>query len=234
MTAPPTLPSAVPLPRRPSAVLFDLDGTISESGVLIVATVRDALAEAGLPVPPAEALRGVVGPPLAIGLPRYAGVPADRVEEVVTRYRRLLLPRLAEAPAYKGMLDLVRALAADGIPLATATSKAQPVAEAVVAAYGLQAAFVAVCGDDPDEPPPPSKATVIRRALGALTEAGVDVRDAVMVGDRIFDVDSAAECGLAAIAVAWGYGTPQEWVRASAVAHTVSDLDHMLRGHRRG
>lgn len=222
-----TAPARLVLPARCSAILFDLDGTISESGAIIVATLRATLAEMGLPGIGPDAARRVVGPPLGLTLAEVVGVPADRIPAVIRRYRELLRPALADTPAYPGMVELVRDLHAAGLPLAVATSKVTTAAVPVIEAHGLSACFAAVCGSPPDEVTG-TKAAVVGAALARLGELGYDVSRAVMVGDRHHDIEGAGAHGVPTIAVTWGYGEPAEWAEAAATVATPAELRALL------
>lgn len=215
------------MPDRPSVVLFDLDGTISDSGAIIVATLRATLAEAGLPRPDENAAREVVGPPLGWTLAEVLGVPRERIPDLIARYRQRLRPALAATPAYPGMIDLIREIHAAGLPMAVATSKVTTAAVPVIEAYGLADCFVAVCGSAPDEVTG-TKAAVVGAALELLDTKGYDVTRPVMVGDRHHDVEGAAAHGVPTIAVSWGYGAPDEWARAAAVVDSPAALRDLL------
>lgn len=210
-------------------MLFDLDGTISESGAIIVATLDATLREAGLPGVTAAAAREVVGPPLALTLAEVVGVPPDRIPALIVRYRELLRPALDRTPAYDGMIDLVRLLHRVGLPLAVATSKVTTAAIPVIEAYGLLHCFVAVCGSPPDEVTG-TKAAVVGAALNRLRTDGYDVSRPVMVGDRHHDIEGAAVHDVPTIAVTWGYGAPDEWAGAMAVVTTPAELGELLLG----
>lgn len=215
------------LPDRPSAVLFDLDGTISESGTVIVATLRETLQQLGLGELPEDAAKAVVGPPLGHTLQHILGVDPDLIPTVITHYRALLREKLAQTPPYDGMIDLIRELAAAGVPLAVATSKVESMAEQVIAFYQLSESFVAVCGSGADEMTS-TKATVVAAALARLHAADADTSAAVMVGDRHHDIDGAAAHGVPTIAVTWGYGNEQEWSTAAATVTTPEELRALL------
>ena len=221
--------STLPLPTTPTAVLFDLDGTISDSGAVIVATLDATLREFDLPGLEGAVARQVVGPPLGLTLRELLGVPEAMVPPVIIRYRERLRTRLGDTPAYPGMVEVVRALQTAGLPLAVATSKVTTAAVPVVASYGLADCFVAVCGSPPDEVTG-TKAAVVAAALGRLAEAGYDVSRPVMVGDRRHDVEGAAAHGVPTVCVRWGYGDEAEWADAAAVVGTPAELGDLLLG----
>lgn len=215
------------MPDRGSVVLFDLDGTISDSGAIIVATLSATLAEAGLPVPDAVVARRVVGPPLGLTMVEVLGVPPDRVPALIARYRERLRPALAHTPPYDGMIELVRELHAAGVPMAVATSKVTTAAVPVLEAYGIADCFAAICGSPPDEVTG-TKAAVVGAALRRLADDGYDVSAPIMVGDRHHDVEGAAVHGVPTIAVTWGYGDPAEWADAAGVVDTPAALRALL------
>lgn len=212
---------------RPSAVLFDLDGTISDSGASITTSIAETLAHFGYPVPSGEELLSFVGPPIAEGFQRLGGVESHHLAEVVADYRRRYRTRLAEAPIFAGMAELITDLHRERLPLAIATSKRQSMAEDVLRAYGLIDYFTIVCGAAEDESRG-AKVDIIDDALAGLRRAHCDVSRAVMVGDRYHDIQGARAHGIEAILVAWGYGAPSEADGAVAVATTVDELRAML------
>lgn len=208
-------------------MLFDLDGTISESGPTIVAALRETLADLGLPGPDEGAYREVVGPPLAVSLREVFGLDPEQIAQVIPRYRALQLSRLDAVPPYEGVPELLRALAHAGVPLAVATSKVVTTADEVVDRYGLRDCFVAVCGAPIGETGG-LKQWVVGDALRQIRAAGCDVDHVVMVGDRHHDVVGAGVHGIPTIAVTWGYGAPAEWVDAAAIADSVEELASLL------
>ncbi|WP_219105781.1 HAD hydrolase-like protein [Austwickia sp. TVS 96-490-7B] len=211
-----------------TAVLFDLDGTISDSGAVITSTLDEVLTSRGWPGLAANQTRQVVGPPLGVTLRDLVGVPEPEIPEVVTQYRSLLRSRLASTPPYDGMLDVIRDLHREGMPLAVATSKVEWMAQEVIASYGVSDCFVAVCGSPQDETTG-SKDAVVGAALSALIQAEVDISAAVMVGDRHHDITGAAAHDLPTIAVSWGYGEPAEWGDAVAVVDDPEELLQQLQ-----
>lgn len=205
------------LPRMVDAVLLDLDGTLSDAGEAIGVAVLLALQECGLdPVDP-QVLRAFVGPPLEDSFAGLPGADAVVVERAVRAYRRHH-DQLA-SPLYPGVRRLLETVRDRGISLALATSKPEPLAERVLAHHGLRGLFDVVAGSDRPNGVL-TKADVVRVALDRLR-----CRAPVMVGDRRYDVEGAAQHGVPCVAVTWGYGSPEELAGAAAV---VSDVDGLL------
>lgn len=217
--------------RRPSLVLFDLDGTLSDSARGITSSMRHALVHHGIDVPDDDVLNSFVGPPFRVAL---AGIGLDpsRIDDVVTTYRAdYNAGRLFDNDVYPGVRDVLVALSEVGVSVAVATSKPQPPARRIVEHFGLQGYLTrgldGVFGADLERPHD-TKADVIGRALASLQrepDAGV-----VMVGDRLHDVEGAAQHGIATIGVAWGYAAPGELAEAGAVAivESAADLASLL------
>jgi phosphoglycolate phosphatase len=197
---------------RPDTALFDLDGTLVDSGPSILAALRKAFAEEGVPALPPEAERSLVGPPFYQALPPFIGDATDRV---VRTYRRIYVAEgfAYQAQVYPGIEALLDGLARDNVRLAVATSKLEPSAVAVLEHLGLAARFATICGDTADAGRP-TKGLVIAEALRRL---GPSPRT-TMVGDRSHDVLGAREHNLACVGAAWGYGAPGELEAAGAAA----------------
>ncbi len=199
----------------PVAVLFDLDGTLVDSRPGIVAALNATLRELGEPELPEAALVPRIGPPIHDTWAELLRRPVDAVGDVVLAYRaRYATTMLEGTRVYPGVARLLEGLRAEGHLMAVATSKAQPMAVALLEHLGLDGFFAAIRG-----PVPPSTeekpATVGRalEALGLATGAG-----AVLVGDRHHDVSGGHAHGLAVIGAGWGYGSREELHAAGAEA----------------
>lgn len=203
-------------------VLFDVDGTIVASGELVMECFQLTMEKLGMPPLPAESLRKVVGPPLAVSMNLLAGVPEEGVEEAVAIYRSFYLPRFLETPVYGGIEQLLADLHAAGIPLATATTKLEKMAKEQLEHLGLAKYFTVIAGATPD--PLCTKATVVADALERLRSVGVETVNPVLVGDRSFDVEGAEINGIKVIAAGWGYGVPEEFDSEVVVA-VAPDVD---------
>jgi phosphoglycolate phosphatase len=204
-------------------VLFDLDGTLSDSAPGILAALRHAFTVNGLAPLDADAERVLLGPPFYESLPPLIG-GTDKLPAVIAAYReRYGAGCMYDTSAYDGVRDVLIALRARGLRLAVATSKPEHYAAPIVAHLGLTEFFDTVGGDELDGSLR-TKALVIAKVLRRLRIA--DPADVVMVGDRAHDVIGAREHGIACIGAGWGYALPGELERAGAapICATPHDL----------
>ncbi len=189
------------------AVLFDLDGTITDPEEGIVGSFRHALEAVGQPADPDADLRWVIGPPLSYSLDR-AGVPEHLHDTVIETYRgHLRQVGLFQAQLIDGMVEVLDGLRADGVPLALATAKMIPMAVTTLEHFGIADRFHAVAGVLPDGVAR-TKAEIVADALVAL--GSPDPSRVAMVGDRHHDTEGALANGCIAVAVSWGFHEPGE------------------------
>ena len=194
-------------------ILFDLDGTLTDSGEGIINCAILALEHFGLPIPSREALRVIVGPPLDQSFIRF-GVPADRTDEAIRVYRsRYTTIGKFENYPYPGIRETLEALQKAGHRLFVATSKPETMSVEILEKFELAQYFELICGATMDGSRS-HKADVIAYLLGQVGS----LENVVMVGDTKFDVLGAKEHGIATVGVAWGYGTQEEMLEAGAVA----------------
>jgi phosphoglycolate phosphatase len=193
-------------------VLFDLDGTLSDSAPGILAALRHAFAAHGLPQLDARTEQSLLGPPFYESLPPFIG-DAD-LDAVIAAYReRYSGGAMFDATVYPGVRGVLDAARAEGRRLAVATSKPEHFAVPVIEHLGLADYFETVGGDDLNGSRP-TKALVIEEVLRRLGERAAD--DTVMVGDRSHDVIGARAHGIDCIGAAWGYALPGELEQAGA------------------
>ncbi len=228
-TVQPTVqPATAPLTSlQPTAVLLDLDGTISDSGTAITTAIAETLEHFGYPAQRERELLRFVGPPIRDGFREFVGVSEERLETVVADYRARYLQRMNDAPVFPGMTQLIADLHRRGIPLALATSKRRSLAVEIIAHDGLSEYFTVQCGASEDETRA-EKADIVADALAGLREAGADLDRAIMVGNRHHDVAGALTHGIDVVLVTWGYASPGEGDRATAVARDVDELTRLL------
>ena len=206
-------------------VLFDLDGTIADSRVGIVRSLQFGFAQCGLPVPPADEVEAIIGPPCAVALARF-GLDSETIDRVIAAYRSRYRPvGMFEAELYPGMKELLYRLADRGFTLALATSKPEPYAARIVEHFDVLRPLRVVAGATFDETRM-HKDDVIAHALAQLADA--TPANTVMVGDRHHDIDGARVHGLRAIGVTWGFGGRDELSDAGAW-HVVDAADEIER-----
>ena len=206
-------------------ILFDLDGTLTDSGEGIINCATLALEHFGLAVPDRETMRQFVGPPLRDTFVKF-GVPADKAEEAVAVYRSRYVPiGKYENEPYSGIRELLEKLQAEGHTLYVATSKPEELSIDILNKFDLAKYFDRICGATLDGSRD-EKAQVI----AYLLEQTGSKENAIMVGDTAFDVLGAAAHGIPTIGVAWGYGKISDMQAAGAksIAHTMNELYALL------
>lgn len=213
--------------KKYSTVLFDLDGTLTDSAPGIINSVLYALDKFGMSADPAE-LRGFLGPPLDYSFSHFFGFSPEQTENAIKYYREYFsVTGLFENEPYEGVEAMLTGLRASGKKILLATSKPETFAKRILERFELAQYFDLICGATMDTSRS-RKADVIRYALA---ESGTtDLSDAIMIGDRHHDVDGARECGLDCIGVLYGYGSREELETAGAVhiAETVGELENLL------
>ena len=210
-------------------ILFDLDGTLTDSGEGIINCAALALEAFGLPVPSRHEMRVFVGPPLQQTLVRF-GVPENRVSEAVTVFRsRYSVVGKFENVPYSGIHTLLETLVSHGHKLYVATSKPEIMAVEILEHFDLAEYFTKICGATLDE----SRVNKDEVIACLLDEIGRP-KNMVMVGDTAFDVLGAKAHGIPTIGVAWGYGeaSDMEKAGAAAVARDMSELLSLLEDTR--
>jgi phosphoglycolate phosphatase len=215
--------------ERPyTAVLFDLDGTIVDSAPGITASLAKTLADLHEPIQtPAELLRWV-GPPILDSFRDLGGFDPEESQRALDIYRgHYLSEGVFDATVYDGVPEVLRAISEARLPLSLATSKPETPATMVLEHYGLARYFDELTGASDDETRS-RKADVVAEALRRLAANGADLSRPVMVGDRIHDIEGAAEHGVPTIFVTWGYGSPAESAGAVAVIDHPAQLLPLL------
>ena len=208
-------------------LFFDLDGTLTESGEGITNAAVYAFEKMGRTVPPKEKLLSFVGPPLSESFPRF-GVEPEKVDEAIRIFREYYNERgWCENKPYPGIKEMCAELAECGYKLIVATSKRESQAVRIMDHFGLAPYFTDVIGNV-EELGRKGKSQVIRYLLEK--HEITDTSEVVMIGDRHYDVEGAAECGIRTIGVTYGYGTYEELKEAGAIAvlDTVEELREFL------
>ena len=205
-------------------ILFDLDGTLTDSGEGILHCAELTLQHYGLPVPPRSEMRSMVGPPLKDSFRRY-GIPESELDNAVAFYRKhyLAVGQFENAP-YPGIRELLTKLKGEGKQLYVATSKPEGMAKNILKHFDLDGYFTLICGAATDGKRS-TKEAVIEYLLSQLESR----EGLIMVGDTIYDVKGAAHHGIPCVAVTWGYGVPEDMKNAGAqIASTMEELYLLL------
>lgn len=207
-------------------LLFDLDGTLTESGPGITDSLQWTFRQMGMEPEKPENLRRYIGPPLADSLRDFRGMKDNAIVRFITLYRsRYETIGVLKSDPYPGIPALLDRLKKAGYILLTATSKLQSVAEDVLTRYKLSSYFTHIGGGDfvlgQD------KASVICRSLSAV---GATPHRSLMIGDRKYDILGAKANGLPSIGAVYGYGSRQELLDAGAdyLAESVQSLGALL------
>ena len=206
-------------------ILFDLDGTLTDSGEGIINCAILALEHFNLPIPSREDMRVFVGPPLHESFIKH-GVPADKADEAVAVYRSRYIPiGKYENTPYPGIRELLETLKNHGHRLFVATSKPEGMSIDILEHFDLAKYFTGICGASMDT----SRSTKDAVIAHLLKQNGTS-ENMVMVGDTVFDVTGAAVHGIPTIGVSWGYGNVVDMQKAgaAAIAYSTEELLELL------
>lgn len=204
-------------------IIFDLDGTLTDSGEGILNSVEMTLRHFHLPVPDRQALRVFIGPPLRDMFIEY-GIPESRVEEAIDVYRsRYNTIGKFENNPYPGIPQMLEKLRKQGHHLYVATSKPEHTAIEILEKFQLATYFDEICGGTPDGTRD-EKSKVIAYLLSKFDRTG----NIYMIGDTDYDVIGAAIHKIPTIAVSWGYGNIESMVKAGAIA-IVDNTDELYK-----
>lgn len=213
-----------------NTVLFDLDGTLTDSAEGITRCVKYALDEMGYDAPEAEELTTFVGPPLHEQFMNYAGFDSEQADRAVELYRVRFKEKgmLQENRLYPRVVKLLELLKQNGFTMGVASSKPEVYVREILEFFGISDYFKVIVGSELDGSRV-EKIDVLKEAVRRLhMEKFLD--KIVMVGDREFDIQGANELGISCIAAAYGYGSREELEKESPVyiAENVSDIAECL------
>ncbi|WP_432628583.1 HAD family hydrolase [Brotaphodocola sp.] len=214
-------------------LLFDLDGTLTDSARGIMNAIEYALHTYGITVSDRSTLRPFIGPPLAESMRKYYGFGVEQSLEAVERFREYYDGKggLFENDVYEGIPELLDDLRSAGYHLYLATSKPEDTAKRILEHFDLARRFDFIGGATLDESRE-KKGDVIRYVLESCGIAESDKDQVVMIGDRSNDIVGAKENGLESIGVLYGYGSREELLTAGAdyLAKTPADVMGIVSG----
>ena len=209
-------------------ILFDLDGTITDSALGITNSVKYALQKLGAPIPPYETLCKFIGPPLLDGFRDICGFDAEKAQAAVKLYREYYeTTGLFENAVYDGIPNFLSALKENGKTVILATSKPEKFARLILDHFDLMQYFDYAAGASMDETRNKKDAVIAY----ALKECNItDKALAVMVGDRHHDIFGAKENGISSVGVLYGFGNREELTNAGSdyIAEDINALYKIL------
>ena len=214
--------------KKYSTILFDLDGTLTDSQEGIVNSIHYALAKYNLRIDDPVQLNKFLGPPLIDSFQQYCGFSEKQAREAVTYFRQYFAEKgIFENKVYEGIPELLNELHEKGKKLVLATSKLAEYSEKVLEHFDLLKYFSLVVGSD-REGTRIKKVDIIRYVINALPDISAD--EMLMVGDREYDCIGARECGIDCAAVLYGYGSLAELQphQPTCLVESVSDLRLLL------
>lgn len=198
-------------------LLFDLDGTLTDSRPGIIACLKHALVKMGEPAPADEDLLRFIGPPLRDAFAQLlrADLDAECVTAAIAAYReRFTATGMFENSVYARIPAVLDDLAARGARLYVATSKPRVFAERILDHFGLAARFEAIYGSELDGRLCDKTELIAHALAGSRLRAS----ETVMIGDRHHDIVGALRNDVLAVGVLWGYGSEDELRGAGAKA----------------
>ena len=209
------------------AVLFDFDGTVADTSPGIFESIKYALSKMNLPQLEDDELRLFVGPPLAAAFSQYCRLNQEEANKAVEFYREnYSAGALLNLNLYPGIMELLARLKSEGIKLAVCSSKPERFIKRILASKGLDELFdFAACQNDDDRKE--TKQELIERACKNLN---ICTNEAIMIGDRHFDIEGAVKAGCDSIGAVYGFGSEDELTIAGAAftAKSVKDIEKIL------
>jgi phosphoglycolate phosphatase len=212
-----------------NTVIFDLDGTLTDSAEGIIKSINYALPKLGFKEQKREDLLQYIGPPLNITFERLTGI---KDEEFLLRAVKIFRERyftigFKENVLYEGIRDVVKQLVNQGNILCIATTKRKDIAENVLRHFEIYEYFTQVHGSDIYR----QKADLL---MDMINDPLLNNRPMIMIGDRDTDFIAATEVGIPSIAVLWGYGNDDEFKIATAIVEKPEDLpDAIMKNAQR-
>lgn len=200
--------------RKYDYVIFDFDGTVTDTGEGILKSLAYSFEQMGQPVPDLSDLKKFIGPPIHYSYVTFYNVPEDEVAEYIRKYReRYRKIGIFECFVYDGMRQTLESLRSQGIKTGIASSKPIKLVYDVMEHLNLTGLFDAVVGTQFDDSSHAGKTDLV---LESMQKLGAVRERTLMVGDRYFDIDGAKGAGVDSVGVIYGYGSREEFEEHNA------------------
>lgn len=205
-------------------VIFDFDGTVADTGEGILKSLQYSFEQMGREVPDMSDLKRFIGPPVYYSYTHFYGVSEEEVEEYIRKYRERYKEKgIYECRIYDGMKELLQELKSRGVKVGIASSKPEHLIYSVADFLDITSMFDVIVGVKSDNSRHSTKKDIILEAMEMLGAA--DKEKVLMVGDRCFDIDGAAEAGVKSCGAIWGYGNKEEFLKHKADMIAEEPLD---------
>jgi len=218
-------------------ILFDLDGTLTDSGPGICKAAQIGLAAVGIKEDNMRSLRDFVGPPLAYSFKTFYGLEKADVDTAIEEFRKYYNETgIYENIPYPGIVTALEAFKKKKILMGIASSKPEDLVYRVLEHFDMKKYFDVIRGSVPLSDPETTKEQVMTWALEELyaLQKGTKKYDikpyTAMVGDRNYDIDAAKSVGVRSIGVTYGYGSEDELKNAGAdkICSSAADLPKFI------
>ena len=212
---------------RYTTAIFDLDGTITDSGQGIMNAIRYAVKKHGLPELSEQVLRSFIGPPLKEQFQSVFGLSEEEGAVMVAAYREYYSDKgIFENRVYDGVAEMLERLKTAGARILMATSKPEKYAKQIAEHFGFSQYFDFIGGACMD-----GRRTDKHEVIEYVIDGCKVCREsAVMIGDRRHDIIGASKAGIHSIGVLYGYGSREELQKAGAemIAVTPDDITRLI------
>ncbi len=208
-------------------ILYDLDGTLTDPKVGITKSIKYALAHFGIDVEDLNELTKFIGPPLRDTFREHYSFTDSDVKLAVDKFQEYFAEQgLYENIIYDGIAEMLRAQYEDGRKIVLATSKPQVFAHKALEQFEIDKYFELIVGSELSGERS-DKAEVIKYAVDTLA---INPRNAIMIGDRKYDVIGSRAHGIDSIGVLYGYSSHGELREAGAnyIVETVEELGEKI------
>ena len=214
-------------------IIFDLDGTLIKSEEGLFDSITYALEKSGVDPGDRKDMKRMIGPVLWESFQKFYNMSAEEADRATAYFTEAYDKEgIYKVSVYEGVVQMLESLRNAGRILLVVTAKPRDMAERVLNHTGIDKYFQAVIGPARGNKKT-DKGSLLREALSFLAKTGTDhfqKEQAVMVGDRMFDMQGAVETGIPSIGVLYGYGDRQELINAGAtlLADTPADVVKLL------
>ncbi|WP_019773544.1 HAD family hydrolase [Streptococcus sobrinus] len=209
-------------------IIFDLDGTLTDSQTGIINSLTYAFKQMGLPLPAQSQLKKFIGPPLSQSFQDFCGLNDIETQKTISYYRQYFADKgWKENQLLPGARELLAKLKQAGKILLVASSKPEVFVKQILDHFEIDSYFTVIAGASLDDSRSQKSAVIAHAFKTAKIE---ELKGCVMVGDRKHDVEGAKVQGLPTIGLLLGFGSRQELEEsgAIAIAENFQDLEKIL------